>query len=269
MSIPTSTSLVQDLEIAFPPQSDSLSQDEEWCVVHWDGEWRKIRMHDYDTIFSIPGLYEQIIYETLDCRSPETVRTLLQKETARMKVDPGDLRVLDFGAGNGMVAEEFKNMGAGTVVGVDIIPEAREAALRDRPGIYSDYKVVDMTDLSREQREALAGHRLNCLVCVAALGFGDIPPAAFTSAYNLIQPGGWVAFNIKEEFLGRSDETGFSKLIRLLESSGALEIQATQRYPHRLGIDGEPIHYKAVVGRKKAHAPAGIADIVSGNGSVS
>jgi hypothetical protein len=32
-----------------------------------------------------------------------------------------------------------------SVVGVDIIPEAQEAADRDRPGVYEDYYVVDLT----------------------------------------------------------------------------------------------------------------------------
>ena len=40
------------------------------------------------------------------------------------------LRVLDVGAGNGMVGEELDRMGAKHIVGVDIIPEAAEAAQR-------------------------------------------------------------------------------------------------------------------------------------------
>ena len=57
------------------------------------------------------------------------------------------LRVLDVGAGNGMVGEELDRMGARHIVGVDIIPEAKEAAERDRPGVYDDYFVVDLTDV--------------------------------------------------------------------------------------------------------------------------
>jgi hypothetical protein len=99
-------------------------------------------------------------------------------------------------------------MGAEFLVGVDIIDEAAKATERDRPGFYDNYHVVDMTALNEGQRRELAGYRFNTLTCVAALGFGDIPTRAFVAAYNLIQPGGWIAFNIKEDFLTNGDRSG-------------------------------------------------------------
>ena len=35
--------------------------------------------------------------------------------------------------------------GVGTVVGVDILDEAANATERDRPDVYDDYVVVDLT----------------------------------------------------------------------------------------------------------------------------
>jgi predicted TPR repeat methyltransferase len=242
--------VTEPLEIALPPSSTSLSQDEEWCVVYWKGEWQKILVHDYEAIFGIPGLYEQLIYEILDCRSPTTVRQLLEQELARVGQPPEGIRALDLGAGNGMVAEELVDMGAESVIGIDIIDAAAEAARRDRPGVYEDFHVIDMTELSEGDRRRVGSNRPNCLITVAALGFGDIPPAAFRNAFDLIQPGGWIVFNIKEEFLEQGDGTGFSRLVQHLESNGTLRIQTRKRYQHRLGTDGTPIHYLAVVGRK-------------------
>jgi hypothetical protein len=114
---------------------------------------------------------------------------------------------------------------------------------------------MDLSSPSEEDLRRIPHNRLNCLVCVAALGFGDIPSDAFVNAFNLIRPGGWIAFNIKEEFLGESDGTGFSRLIWLLETAGALSVRTKHRYQHRLGTDGEPIHYVAVVGKKLSDAP--------------
>ena len=54
------------------------------------------------------------------------------------------------------------------------------------------------------------------MVTVAALGFGDIPTNAFNEAFNIISNKGWVAFNIKETFFDKSDQTGFSSMIREL-----------------------------------------------------
>jgi len=141
------------------------------------------------------------------------------------------------------------------MVGVDIIPEAMEAAERDRPGVYDDYYVVDLTCLSAEEREDMASWSLDCLVSVAALGFGDIPVRAFVEGFNLLQTEGWVAFNVKETFLDNSDITGFSRTIRELIFSQYLDLHHLERYRHRLSISGEPLYYFALAGRKNADIP--------------
>jgi 2-polyprenyl-3-methyl-5-hydroxy-6-metoxy-1,4-benzoquinol methylase len=136
-------------QVRFPSRTDSgLEQDQEWCVVtHVDGTEERLRFHDYCEIYPHPGLYEQIFYKQLACSSPETVVGLLGRQLKATGADPADLSVLDFGAGNGMVGEELKGVGAGTVVGADIIQEAAEATERDRPGVYDDYFVEDFTEL--------------------------------------------------------------------------------------------------------------------------
>src|SRR4051794_25269396 len=88
-----------DLQVEFPGD-ESLEQDHEWCRVTVDGRARDIRFHDYDEIYKVPGLYEFLFYERLRCCSPEVVCDLLEEE---LESDPADLRVLDLGAGNGMV----------------------------------------------------------------------------------------------------------------------------------------------------------------------
>ncbi len=239
------------IEVQFPSTGESrLSQDREWCRVLVDGEARTIRFHDYDEIYSVPGLYERIFYEHLGCRSPAEVAGLLGAEMRAAGEDPSELSVIDVGAGNGIVGEELRGFGARAVVGVDILPEAAQAAERDRPGVYDDYLVVDLTDLGDEDRERLCAKDPNCLVTVAALGFDDMPPRAFEQAFALIAPGGWVAFNIKADFLEGRDTTGFRRLVVQLIESGALEVQARRRYRHRLSMQGTPLDYVAVVGRK-------------------
>lgn len=244
-----------DLELALPPPDTSLPQDREWCVVHWGGEWHRIYIHDYQALFGIPGLYERLLGDVLKCDSPTVVCSLLAE---RMQVagDPATgLRVIDLGAGNGMVGEELRGAGASRVVGVDIIPEAADATERDRPGVYDDYQVTDMTRPDGESMESLQSEDFNAMTCVAALGFGDIPTAAFVNTFNLVRSGGWIAFNIKEDFLLREDSTGFARLIRDMEAGGALRTLERRRYRHRLATNGDPLHYVAVVGRKLRDHP--------------
>ncbi len=239
--------------IQFPKiESSDLDQDEAYFFLQTKNDNQKIRFHDYCKIYQIPGLYEQIFYDRLKCSSPSKVATILESSVKQSNDSVTELRVLDLGAGNGIMGEELKKRGASRLVGVDIIPEAYDATIRDRPGIYDDYYVQDFTKLGGETREDIASWQFDCMVSVAALGFGDIPSRAFIEAFNIISTEGWVAFNIKETFLDHSDNTGFSRLIRELIFSEYLDVYHIERYRHRLSIDGEPLYYFAIAGRKNA-----------------
>ncbi len=242
--------------IQFPPADvRELCQDQVYFYL-MNGESReKIRLHDYDRIFDVPGLYEQVVYERLKCQSPATVVDVLRYAVSQCQQGLNELRVLDLGAGNGMVGEELKNQGVSRLVGVDIIPEAQAATERDRPGIYDAYYVMDFCSLGEDDRDELRTWSVDCLTCVAALGFGDIPTRAFLEAFNLVGKDGFVAFNIKESFLDRSDDSGFSQLVRELIFSEYLDLYHLQRYRHRYSIEGEPLFYFALGGRKLGDVP--------------
>ncbi|MCK5055041.1 MAG: methyltransferase, partial [Candidatus Aminicenantes bacterium] len=94
----------------------------------------------------------------------------------------------------------------------------------------------------------------NVLITVAALGFDDIPCQAFVNALNLLKDGGWLAFNIKDEFLSSEDESGFCNTIRKMLGDD-VELINQKRYCHRLSTKGEPIYYRAMVCRKKTVSP--------------
>lgn len=246
---------VEDEILVHLPEVDGQSpdQDAEWCEVEAGGERQRLRFHDYAEIFSVPGLYERLFYDELQCSSPETVRGLLSDVLDEKGMAPSDLVVLDVGAGNGMVGEELADLGAGSIVGVDIIEEAAAATERDRPGVYDDYRILDLTDPEPDDHAALADAGFNCLTSVAALGFGDIPPAAFAQAFDYVDDGGLLAFTIKERFvIPREDESGFSRLMRRMHEEDMLETIVEHRYRHRVSVSGEPLHYLAYVAEKRA-----------------
>ncbi|ACU97227.1 class I SAM-dependent DNA methyltransferase [Saccharomonospora viridis] len=244
------------LDVRLPEHVEDIDQDSEYCSVLLDGSWQQVRFHDYDRIFTIPGLYEQLFHDILDCRSPDVIGKLLKEELQRNNVPASSLRVLDLGAGNGVVGEQLRTVGVGYLVGADILQEAKDAARRDRPEVYDDYHVVDMTQLTESEQDALAGHRFNALSCVAALGYGDIPPEAFRAAFNFVSDGGWIAFTIKDRFLSDSDTSGFARLIERCTEAGVLQVRVSERYRHRLNVRGEPLHYVALVGTKQSDIPA-------------
>ena len=236
------------------PKNDMTGQgqDETYFYLQGSGQPRKIRFHDYDAIYQVPGLYEQVFYDRLKCTSPVKVTSILEAAIKQRSENFSELRVLDLGAGNGMMGEELKKQGVSRLVGVDIIPEAYDATIRDRPGLYDAYHIEDFTALGQDAKEEIMSWGCNCMVTVAALGFGDIPVKAFIQAFNIINTQGWVAFNIKETFFDKSDESGFSRMMRNLIFSKYLDIYHIERYRHRLSIDGEPLYYFAIAGRKNA-----------------
>ena len=246
----------EGLRLALPEPGSRFDQDDEWCVVQAaDGSWREYRFHDYDQIFCVPGLYEKIFYDVLGCDSPRFMVGLLADALAAAGEAADALRVLDLGAGNGIMAEELRAVGVTHAVGVDILEEARTAAERDRPGLYDDYLVADLTALGAADRTTLSGHGLSALTVVAALGFGDIPPEAFATAYDLVAEGGWIVLTIKDTFLHETDPSGFARMIRGGLESGTLEVARRERFQHRLATDASPLLYEGIVARKRGPLP--------------
>jgi hypothetical protein len=159
--------------------------------------------------------------------------------------------VLDFGAGNGIVGARLQEaVETESIVGVDIIEEAKNAVQRDRPDIYDDYHVLNLSEMDEGAKHKLDRWNFNALVTVAALGFGDIPTQAFVNAFNLIENDSWVVFNIKDRFFSEDDETGYNRILQQMVGN-SLNVVKKHHYCHRLSMAGEPLHYYAIVGRKE------------------
>lgn len=233
----------------------NLDQNEAYFYLVEEHERRKIRFHEYGEIYNRKGLYEQLFYERLKCSSPKRMAEWLSRACTEAGEPMQTLRVLDLGAGNGMMAEALQVYGVARIVGVDILPEAKSAADRDRAGVYDAYYVADLTSPSRGLTDELSEWHFDCLTTIAALGFDDIPPLAFINCYNQVKEGGWICFNIKESFLNERDQTGFSTLIRNMLLDQSLEVHRMIRYRHRYSIDGEPLSYYGIVGRKRGDLP--------------
>jgi hypothetical protein len=239
------------LQIEYPDKQCMLEQNEEWFhLVTEDGQER-IRIHEYDRVYDVPGLYEEVVYNKLRCDSPQVITGLLKETITTAGEGDTPLRVLDFGAGNGIVGECLQEaVDAETIVGVDIIDEAKKAVRRDRPEIYDDYYVMDLSRADETDRKRLDNWNFNALVTVAALGFGDIPTKAFVNAFNIVEDNSWVVFNIKDRFLSDSDNTGYNEILQDMIGR-SLKVYKKHHYCHRLSMSGEPLYYYAIVGRKE------------------
>jgi len=236
--------------LEIPECSADLGQHEEWFLVHRGDRSEKMRIQEYEKVYKIPGLYEDLVYDRLKCESHLVVTRMLAEQVEGSGELPEPRRVLEVGAGNGIVAEEMKKLFECEVIhGVDIIPEAAEAAERDRPGLYDDYHVVDLTELDEGLEAELSEARFNTMVTVSAMGFGHLPVPAFLSAFNLIEEGSLVAFNILAENWDSGKKDGYKELIEQLDGE-SLDVLAKDRYCHRFNTSGQPLTYIALIARK-------------------
>lgn len=240
-------------DLRLPDAAHELDQHEEFVYFIQNGEERRIRLQDYGTIYRTPGLYERLLSDLLDCHSPEVMVTLLGEQLAEAGTSFADLRILEIGAGTGMVGELLRQQGVQTLVGIDIEPAAEEAARRDRPGVYDEYYTADLTQLPDEIAQAIRASNCNALACVSASGYHHIPKAAFQVGFNLIQPTGWVALNIRAEYLQNPEWVAQDDLPRLLlqiGETGVLAVRTSHTYRHRLTVAGRPLYYTGIVGKK-------------------
>src|SRR5660397_202113 len=71
---------VGDCEIELPRvEYECLDQDDEWLWLDTGDGREKVRFHDYERFYDVPGLYEHVFYDHLKCTSPETVCGLLEE----------------------------------------------------------------------------------------------------------------------------------------------------------------------------------------------
>lgn len=239
---------METLEVKLPNVNVALDQDEEYFILKGEVDER-IQFHDYQRIYQIPGLYEELFHNKLKCQSPNIIKDLLYKNVKQSGIKIEELKILDFGAGNGLVAEALSEENPDLIVGVDILQEAKEAALRDRPGIYREYFVVDLSLPDRKTIQKLKAYSFNAFISVAALGFNHISPASFNRAFNLIENNGWIAINLRDKFLSNEDVSGYKKTMDSI-TENFIEIVDKKTYVHRLSSQGNSIYYTALIGRK-------------------
>jgi hypothetical protein len=167
------------------------------------------------------------------------------------------VRVLDIAAGNGVSGEALADAGLGGqgMFGTDIVPAARAAALRDRPGLYDRYLTVDLLALAGEERAAVAGLRANALSCVAPVGShgGELPPEALTAAAGLLAPDALVVY-MHDPHHGLPDAMTPEAWAAGIGAGAVAEELARRRYVHRYTVNGAPFEMDGVVWRLRRAA---------------
>jgi hypothetical protein len=239
-----------DYDVQLQPGRD---QTEESLVLRYaDGTTDSFRLHEYDRLYAVPGLYEEVVQRRLQSASATILAQRLVACAARAGTPAEELAVFDLGAGNGVSGEELRAHGVGgTLVASDASPAARDAARRDRPGLYAEYLVGDTDDLPQVP-ELIRDHGLNALVTAGALGLGHISAESFHRLWSAFPAGAWFSVSLHEDLAepGASDFGDYLAGFEARADGG--EILVREPFRHRLTMAGEPITYVALVARKPA-----------------
>lgn len=237
------------MNIELDTQAGLAQHEETFTVTFDDGRSERMRLHDYERVYAIPGLYEALLHDRLKCQGPELLAAALVVEVRQAAANPGDLRILDLGAGNGVLGEELRSRGVATpLVGLDNEPAAGPAAARDRPGLYRDYVTGTLTTVSVP--ELVAEHGLNCLVGAGAIGVGHIARDEIKAAWAAFPDESWLAITFREDVLMAEghDLSGFAA--SLLAGEMGTRVLRLERFRYRLRMSGAPIYYYALVARR-------------------
>lgn len=226
--------------VRFPPQETTGPDEESFEVTFADGRVEIFTMHDYARVYAVPGLYEEVVQRMLGCATPDRIAAVLADGAAAVGRDPGDVRVLDVGAGNGVSGEALAAAGMRPVVAIDLEPEARPATLRDRPGLYELVLTGDVADLATEETEAVRALRPNALSLVGALGNDHVGIGALTAAALLLEDDALVAY-------AYPDYDDDAPMTAALEMHAEVSELARERYVHRRTASGGERVWQAAV----------------------
>lgn len=250
-----------DYQIRFSQDSSDLRNQEHFYFVR-DGNEQKQNPQNYAEIYKVPLLYEQFCDKLL-YQSPKTLAMLLASHSIKFGFDLESLVILDIAAGSGLFGKSIAQYGVKSIVGVDIIPEAAQAAHRDYPGVYERYYVEDLTAISPHTQAELNDRKFNCLVCCSSLSC-HFPLQGFINSFNLIEAGGWIAFNVNTyviEDLNNLDSfeykkaAEFGQLYQYMIKTGILEVTNKHYYMHRLLTNGKSVDYVAIIAKKCRDIP--------------
>lgn len=237
---------------AVAPQIEAgLQQNEEYFLATLSEKRERIRLHDYDTIYRHAWLYEAVLYDKLSCRTPAEICRILNNIAVSAKIDLTNLNVLDLGGGSGIFSAALRTfLGIKHVSGLDISQEAKEAAKRDRPGIYDSYYNVDLTALTRSEFDRLISSEFDCVGVASATGWNNhIPVTGFATAFQILRRGGIFIFHVKRDPIDPECQELYGWMDDLI-NTGMVELLHREECFHRKSVDGASIFYDVVVSRK-------------------
>ena len=131
-------------------------------------------------------------------------------ETLANYVTDKEAKILDAGAGTGMVGKELARLGFKHITALDLSPGMLIEA--KKKSVYEDLKVGDLGKPLEFETGRFAG-----TTCIGTLTFGHAPPESLDELVRVTKTGGTVVFSMRTDYY---TEGGFDVKQRSLEEAG-------------------------------------------------
>ena len=126
-----------------------------------------------------------------------------------------DAVVLDAGCGTGLAGVELKELGFGTIDGMDISPEMLDEARKKGP-----YRALQVEDMTKPLSYATGAY--DAVICVGTFTHAHVGPKGFDELIRVTKPGGPIVATIHEEVWPDGYEDHFKKL----EANGRAKVKS-------------------------------------------
>lgn len=123
---------------------------------------------------------------------------------------PTTARILDAGAGTGLVGQYLASMGYGNLTAIDISPEMLGKA--KEKGVYEEFHLMDLA-----RTLGFTDDTFDAVVCAGVLTFSHAPARSLYEMVRVTRPGGYILFSLRTDAW---ETMGFEDITQELESHG-------------------------------------------------
>ena len=148
--------------------------------------------------------YDKDLAEQFEWVGPGNAIALFAKHV------PTDAKLLDAGAGTGLVGEQLVASGFRDLHAIDLSRGMLEVARQK--GVYRDLRQMTLGE-----RLAFAADTFDAVISVGVFTTGHAPAHAFDELARITKPGGFIVFSLRTELY---DEGGFRETLADLEAAG-------------------------------------------------
>lgn len=148
--------------------------------------------------------------------------------------DPSKLRVLDAGAGTGIVGKVLQNLGYTNVDALDISQKMLDEAKK-----LNVYKEFICAPLSAEPIAEIATNQYDGLICIGTLTVGHVKPVALDEILRIVKPGGIIGFTLRRDIYEESgpEKCGYREKMSEMETSKKWKLLRCELIDYHLNVD--------------------------------